>query len=184
MSNESQPRRASNVALIISLCLNFLLAGLIVMALVRLSMMHPLLGTWMSGNFRGGHGMGHGMWQMETLSPQAMMIAAPGKAERIRAIIEAHRTPIHALRMSSFDARDEAARQFAAPVFDKNAFDQSLAKLRSADSALEAEVLKAVAECAAILSPEERRAAAAVPPDWGRGHGRHHGRGQQLRDSP
>jgi uncharacterized membrane protein len=192
MSNESKPRSGSNVALIVSLCLNFLLAGLIVMALVRFSMIHPLFAPATPGDFPRGGGMGHGMWQMQPLSPQAMMNVAPGKAGQIRSIIEAHRPRIHELRMSSFDARNEALRLLAAPAFDKSAYDKSLAKLQNADAALEAEVLKAVSECAAVLSPEERRAAAAAPPDWGHGHGYGHGHGhgwrhgggRQMQDTP
>ncbi len=190
MSSQSAPRRASNVALIVSLCLNFLLAGLIVTAVVRFSMMHPLFGAMAPGDFTRGGGMGHGMWQMQPLSPQAMMNAAPGKAGQIRSIIEAHSPRIHELRMSSFDARNEALRLLAAPEFDKSAYDKSLAKLQSADAALEAEVLKAVSECAAALSPEERRAAASAPPDWGRGHGHGHGHGwghhggRHMQDGP
>jgi uncharacterized membrane protein len=189
MSSQSTPRSASNVALIVSLCLNLLLAGVIVTALVRFSVFHPMFGSGTSGDFRSGSGMGHGMWQMEPLSPHAMMNAAPGKAAQIRSIIDAHRTKIHDLRMSSFDARNEALRLLAAPEFDRSAFDRSLSKLQGADAALEAEVLKTVSESAAALTPEERRAAASAPAKWGHGHGHGHGRGGHHgwrggRDSP
>lgn len=185
MSDPSTPRGGSNLALIISLCLNFLLAGLIVTAVVRFSMNHPLLASLSGGGLPGrGDGMGRGMWQMEPLSPGAMIQAAPGKAAEIRSIIEAHRPRIHALRMSSFAARDEALRQYTAPKFDRNAFDKSLARIQSDDAALESELLKTVSDSATALTPEERRAAAAAPVQWGPGHGRGHGRGWHRGGGP
>ena len=182
MSSESAPRGGWNVALIISLCLNCLLAGVIVMAVLRFTMIRPLFAPEAPA-VPPGAGMGRGLWQMQPLSPHTMIGVAPGKTGQIRAILDAHREQVHALRQSSFEARRETWRLFSAPDFDQAAFDKSLAKLQSADAALETEILKVVSESAATLSPEERRAMADAPAEWGRGrgHGHGHGRGHGWR---
>lgn len=170
MSDSAAPRKESNVALIVSVCLNFLLVGLIVTAVVRLSVVYPIFGRGMGG-FEGAHIRGQ-MHQM--LSPHMLMHAAPDKAEAIHGVIDAHGARIDALRQAALDARQDVMRVFTAPRFDKAAFERAVARLQSADAALEGEVLKIVEESAETLTPEERRAAAT---QVGHGHGWHFGHG-------
>ena len=166
MSETATPSGKSNVALIISLCVNLLLVGLIVVSFVRMHFFMPPMGGGMMGGpgMMEGHGRGHGMmlWQtQQSLSPQAFLHAVPAKSDKIRSIMDTHHPRIRDLSMSSIDARRDALRVFAAPNFDKNAFDQSLVRVQAADAALEKEILSVVSDSAATLSPEERRAVAA-----------------------
>lgn len=175
MSGTAPASGKSHVALIISLCVNLLLVGVILMAFVRMHFFAPPFGPGMMD----GHGRGHGMmlWQtQQALTPQAFLHAAPAKSDKIRSIMGAHHPRVRDLSMSSIDARKEALRVFAAPNFDKSAFDQSLAHVLSADAALEKEILSVVSESAGTLSPEERRAVAAEREhhDGGMWHHRFH----------
>jgi len=150
----------SNVPLIISLCLNLLLVGLIAAAVVRMMIFQPVFAPPMGGGFGAGRGMGHGMGPMQQMmAPHVLMQAAPDKASRLHDIMEAHRARIDELRIGSLNARHDVMNAFAAPNFDQKAFDASLARVQSADAALEAEALKVLSESAAALSPDERRAA-------------------------
>lgn len=178
MSDSAAPPKSSNVALIVSLCVNFLLVGLIVTALVRVSFVHPLFGRGMGG-FEGAHVRGQ-MQQM--LSPHALMHAAPDKSDAIQGVIDAHRARIDTLRQEAIGARQDVIRAFTAPSFDKVAFERAVVRLQTADAALEGEVLKIVEESAETLTPDERRAAAMQAGrgrghGWGFGHG--HGRGPE-----
>jgi len=149
----------SHVALIISLCINLILVGIIAMAVVRVHFFPPPPFGGMG--MMGGHGHGMLRQMQESLTPWAFQHAAPAKSEKIEAIIDAHRPHLHELGASSIDARREAFKVFSAPNFDKNAFNQSLARVENADAALEKELLSVVSESAGTLSPEERRAVAA-----------------------
>jgi uncharacterized membrane protein len=166
MSNQGETQGKSNVPLIISLSLNFLLAGLIAMALVRVFMFHPMFGPGMGPGFGGGHGMGHGrMMVQQMLSPHEIMRLVPAERGKIRAIMEANASQIETLRSASLDARADVLRAFAAPQFNKNAFEQALARMQSADAALEIAALRVVSESAATLSPVERKLVAAQAGD-------------------
>jgi uncharacterized membrane protein len=174
MSDTSKPAGPSNVALIVSLCLNLLLIGIIATAMVRFAMHRELtIPPEPPGAMAGGMGRGqmHAM-----LSPRTLMHVAPGKADKIAAVIGAHHGRIDTLRAGSLAARQDVMRLFAAPQFDKAAFDKALLRMQQADAALETEILAIVAETATNLSPEERKAAAAAA-GTGHGHGWGHGRG-------
>lgn len=132
------PKR-SNVALIVSLCLNLILIGVIAMGLWRIGMRPPP---------PGGPGM---------LSPQLLMRLAPNEADKIGAVLEAHRDRLVGLHHDAVEARRQARRIFLAPDFSQQAFVASLDRVNQADSALEAERLKVVSESIATLTPEERR---------------------------
>lgn len=169
MSDTPSPRPRSNVALIISLCLNLILAGVIAMAVARFVVHGPFF----------GHGepdpLGQSPERVQVhmaLSPRTMIHLAPEKADTIRALIRAHRGRIEALRGESMVARRHVLEVFGAPNFDKAAFEKSVGQMQAADAAFETEILKLATETALTLTPEERQKAAT----WhGRGHG---GRGE------
>jgi uncharacterized membrane protein len=152
------PPRPNHLPLIISLCVNLLLAGVVAVPLVRFAMYGPMFGRPpMHETF------GQGAERMQVrmmLSPRALMHAAPEKSDKIKSIIEAHHDKIAALRADSMAAHQKVVDVFSAPQFDKAAFAKSLAEMQAADAAFESEILKAVSETVAILSPEERRKAA------------------------
>lgn len=150
----------SNVALIISLCINLIFAGIIAAAFVRLHVFPPH--RFGGPDMMGMHGHGMQLWQMQqSLTPQAFQRAAPAKSDKIEAIIDAHRQHIRELGQSSMNARRDAFQVFQAQNFDRKAFDTSLDRVQSADAALEKEILAVVSESAGTLTPDERKAVAA-----------------------
>jgi uncharacterized membrane protein len=168
-----------NIALIVSLCLNFLLAGVILTAVLRFALHKP------EPFFHGAPppmaaGMERG--QMHAmLSPRTLMRAAPEKRDAIFAVIGKHHGRIDALRAGSMAARQEVMRLFSQDKLDRPALDKALTQMQQADAALETEILSIVSETAIVLTPQERRAAAEAA-KHGRGHGggfgggwRHHG---------
>ena len=183
MSDTASPRPRSNVALIISLCVNLVLAGVIAMALIRFAVHGPFF----------GHGPSDPLGQSPervqvhmALSPRTMIHVAPEKSDEIRALIQLHRPRIDALRGESMAARRHVLDVFAASNFDKATFEKSVAQMQSADTAFETEILKLATETALTLTPEERQKAAA----WhGRGHGGddrgwRHGHGHDGEEPP
>ena len=164
--SESPPRR-SNVALIVSLCVNLVLAGVIVMAVFRFAMYRPMFSS------AGPLGPSAERVQVrQILVPRLLMRAAPEKADAIRDVVKKHHDRIEAMRADSQGARLEVLRLYRAPVFDKPAFDKALARMQAADTALTTEALKVASDSGALLSPEERKMAAEWQP-----HGRGFGRG-------
>lgn len=160
MSNGS-PQRNSNLALIVSLCINLILVGLIAMGGFR-AFHHG----WMFG---GGHGFGRG-----GSASHALMHLVPAETDKIKNVIAAHNDRVLQLRSKAMEARRATLGVFAAPDFNRQAFDRSLERVRSADAALEAEELKVVSESVATLTPDERRdAAERARAHWG--FGMHHG---------
>ena len=86
-------------------------------------------------------------------------------------------SPVFARADAVFAGAFLAVAFFAAPDFNRKAFDQALERMRVADTALETEEMKVVSESVATLTPDERRAAA----EWAmahRGFGMHHGGGR------
>ncbi len=168
MSNPNgplEPERKSNVALIVSLCLNLLLIGVIAMGTFR--MFHPGMGFGMGQGFGRGQG---------PHAPMVLMRLVPAESDKIKAILAYHRDRQMSLGRDAMDARHQVMRAFMDPEFDQQTFDRALEHMRAADAAFEAEQTKVVSESVATLTPEERQAAA----DSIRSHmpfGRHH-RGQ------
>ncbi|MGC9952767.1 MAG: periplasmic heavy metal sensor [Rhizomicrobium sp.] len=159
MSNGS-PQRKSNLVLIVSLCVNLILVGVIAMGVFRVFHHGPMFG--------GGHGFGRG-----ELAPHALTHLVPAETDKIKNVVAAHRDRILLLRSDAMAARQDVQRIFAAPDFNQKAFDQSLERVGAADAALEAEEMKVVSESVATLAPDERRADA----EWAmahRGFGMHH----------
>ena len=160
MSNGS-PQRKSNLALIVSLCVNLILVGVIAMGAFRVFHHGPMFG--------GEHGRDGSV-------PRALAHLIPAETDKIKNVIAAHRDSITLLRGEAKAARQEVRSAFAAPDFNLKAFDQSLERMRVADTALETEEMKGVSESVATLTPDERHAAA----EWAiahRGFGMRHGDG-------
>jgi hypothetical protein len=176
MSDVTHSGGRRNIALIVSLCLNFLLAGVILTAVLRFTLYRP-------GPLPPPPPMAAGLerGQMHAmLSPRTLMHVAPDKTGAIFAVIGKHHGRIDALRTGSMAARQEVMRLFSQDKLDRPALDKALAQMQQADAALEREILSIVSETATVLTPQERRAAAAEAAKHGRGHGfgmgwRHHG---------
>jgi uncharacterized membrane protein len=167
MSNGS-PQGKSNVALIVSLCLNLILAGVIAMGGYRAFHHGQMFGG--GPDFGRGHGQG-------SMSSRALMHLLPAETDKIRAIADAHNDRVLQLRSEARQARRDVLGAFAALDFNQQAFDRSLERVRGADAALEAEELKVVSESVATLTPDERRDAAERAREH-RGFGMHHGDGR------
>jgi Spy/CpxP family protein refolding chaperone len=157
MSSDAAPAaKRSNVALVVSLCLNLILIGVIAMGLWRahLMMMPP-------GAERPG-----------MLAPQILMRLAPAEADKIRAIMEAHRDRLIQLHQTAMEARRAAHNVFQSSDYNRQAFDNALERVHQADAALETERLKMLSEIIATLTPEERRTVAQWSQE--RAMARHH----------
>ena len=142
----------SHAALIISLCVNLLLVGLIAMALWRAYLPHPMAGMGPGPGQGRELGLGQG-----PLNPHTLIRFAPDEAGKIRKIMEDHGERIQILRIEAIDARHRAMLTFADPQFTPQSFAKALDDVKSADAALEAEALKVVSESAATLTPAERQ---------------------------
>jgi uncharacterized membrane protein len=136
------PKRQPSVLLIVSLCLNLALIGLIAIAYMRADMRH----YW-------GHDGHEGK---VALSAQALMRMAPEEESKIQGILDAHRKTLRELRQQALQARAHAFRILESREFRADDFAKSLAAVQSADAALEAETMKVTAESVAVLTPAER----------------------------
>ena len=156
-----QPAPRTHTALIVSLCVNLLLAGVIAMAAVRHFTEQPeppVAAAPVQPPERG---------QMrQLLSPRFLSHVAPDQAVKIRDIVDAHREKLDHLKVEANAARREVLTLFGAPVLDKDALVKALARTQLADAAVETEVMHISAEIAPILPPAQRKQAA----DW---HGHH-----------
>jgi len=165
-SDTAAPR--FHIALIVSLCVNLILAGVIAMALLRVVTRPPEPITPPAavppGNERAE--------LRQLLSPRMMFAIAPDKHDQIHAVLKAHREKVDALRAETVAARQEVRDRFIAKSFDKAGFEKALARLQKADSDLEVEVMKVSVELSGLLSPEERARAATF-----KRHGHGPGRG-------
>ena len=134
------PRHQPSILLIVSLCLNLAMIGLIGIAYMRTGMRH----------FEPHE-------DKVTLSAQSLMRLAPNEQPKIQAIIDAHRKQIHQLRQKSIQARAEAFRLLDAHEFNADAFAKSLVAVQNADTALETATMAVTAESVAALTPAERK---------------------------
>lgn len=135
-------RRGPSVALIVSLCVNAALIGLIAIAFLRGFPPPP----------HEPKGAG--------LSPMALTRMVPAERGRIQAVMDKHHAAIRELRQRAIQARGEVFELLSAPDFDRAAFDKALAAMQSADTALETETMSTTAESIALLTPAERAAVA------------------------
>jgi Spy/CpxP family protein refolding chaperone len=174
-----------NVALIVSICVNLLLAGIIATAVFRFAMHAPMGpshrgGPWMIGI--PGPGQTERQQVRQLMSPHVLMRLAPDKAQAIRALMKGHHAEIDALRNASIDARREVVRVYTAHDFDRAAFEKALSRMQMADAALEIAALKSTAEASVVLTPDERKAVV----QWQPPHGPHgsgwHGQGNPEPD--
>jgi uncharacterized membrane protein len=167
-----RPRR--NVALIVSICVNLLLAGIIAMAVYRFAFRPPEAPMMMSGP-----GFGHGLPERQQirliLTPHGLMRVVPEKQDAIRAVLRPHHENMEKLRAETVAARQEVLRLYAAPTLDKAALDKAFARMLAADAAIEAELVKTSSDVSVLLSPEERKKVLEWQPrghrGWREGHG-------------
>lgn len=138
------PKRQPSVLLIVSLCLNLALIGLIAITLMR----------------GGMHRFEHREEKL-SLSAQSLMRMAPAEQTKIQAIIDTHRKQIRELRRQAIEARAESFRLLEAKDFSADEFAKSLASVDAADAALEAETMAMTAQAVAVLTPQERADIAA-----------------------
>ena len=143
MSTQQAPApRRSHLALIVSLCLNLILFGIVAAAVLRFAFMHPMM----------GEGPDH-----HRLAPQMLMVLVPAEAPKIQAIMSAHESRLDALHRAAMAARHDTMAAFAAPDFTPQTFEAALGRLRGADAALEAEELALVSQSVAALTSAERQ---------------------------
>lgn len=154
--------RANHLPLIISLCVNLLLAGVIAIPLVRFAMYGPRFDHHFVHDPMGSSPERAQVHQM--FSPRALFNAAPEKSDQLKAIFRAHHERVMQLRSDSTATRRKVIEAFSAQPFDKAAFDKALAGMQASDTAFETEILKVVSETASVLTPEERRKAAEFQP--------------------
>ncbi len=134
-------RRGVSTILIVSLCFNFFLAGIVVLGTIR-------------AIARGAAAIP----VRQLLMPQAVKLLLPDSEQgKLNAVIDAHRDALNKFRDQAIETRAESFRAFTAGDFDVAKFTASLDAIRAADSALEEEAMKSMAETAARLTPQERR---------------------------
>ncbi|HVU19950.1 MAG TPA: periplasmic heavy metal sensor [Rhizomicrobium sp.] len=141
MSDPVRPKRQPSVLLIVSLCLNLALIGLIAITMMRTGMRH----------FEPHEGK-------RGLSAQMLMRRIPAEEDKIRSILQSHRQKLHELRRAAMKARVDAFEMLQAKDFKADAFAKSLQAVQAADAALEAESTKITAESISALTPDERAA--------------------------
>ena len=138
------PKRQPSVLLIVSLCLNLALIGLIAITVMR-----------------GGMHRFERHEDKLSLSAQSLMRMVPAEQTKIQAIIDAHRPKMRELRHQAMLARGEAFQFLEAKDFRADDFAKSLASDDAADAALEAETMTMTAQAVAVLTPRERADIAA-----------------------
>jgi len=138
--SEAQPKKGVSIVLLISLCFNFFLFGIVLLGVLR--------------------ALGHGHPPppiRQLLMPQAVKMLLPDNEQsKLDTIIAAHRDALMRDRDAAVDARAVAFKEYSAKDFSAATFAADLEKVHAADNALEAEAFKAAAETAALLTPAER----------------------------
>jgi uncharacterized membrane protein len=144
MSEASRPRRGVSAILIASLCFNFFLAGIVVLGTLRaIQRAHAAIPV------------------RQLLMPQAVKLLLPGDQQaKLDGIIAAHKEALDRYRDAAVEARAIAFREYESKDFDAAKFAADLEAIHSADSALEEEAIKSIAETAAKLAPSERQTVA------------------------
>ena len=138
------PSRGRAIALVVSLCLNVLLAALILGVLSRA----------VGGGFIGQPG--------GQLAPGIIARGlSPESQDKIRGIQAEHRDAMQEARKGARQARLAAFRSFAAQDYSPNAFANSLEQVRAADGRLEEEAILMLRDTIGSLTPEERKAVIA-----------------------
>ena len=138
------PKRQPSVLLIVSLCLNIALIGLIAITYMRTGLHHNELHEG-----------------RRALSAQMLMRRLPAEEGKIHSILDAHRRELRELKRAAMKARVDSFDLLQAKDFNAGDFAKSLEAVQAADAALEAETMKITAESIAVLTPEERAAITA-----------------------
>jgi uncharacterized membrane protein len=143
MSEQSRRRGVSTI-LIVSLCFNFFLAGIVVLGTLRaIQRAHAAVPV------------------RQLLMPQAVKLLLPGDEQaKLDAIIAAHQDALNKYRDEAIESRAVAFREYESKDFDAAKFAADLEAIHAADSALEEEAIKSMSETAAKLTPEERQTVA------------------------
>jgi len=137
--SEAPVRQKPSLLLIVSLCLNVALLGVVGATLWRSNEEAPEPRTPRAG-----------------LSAQMLTRMVPAEKAKIEAMLSLHRPRLRELRIHAMQARVESFRLLTDPNFDSAAFAKSLAQVQTADAALEAETMTITAESVAALTPQER----------------------------
>ena len=137
---EAKPRRRA--LLIVSLCLNLFLMGVIAAG---------LFAAWQREAL--GAGPGNSPFHPRNI---AAMLPPDGKA-KVEKITRENRLKFVPLLRDVRRTRLDAFRQLQQEPFDKTKFDAAMSDVRSADAKLAEEGQRIVLEIIASLTPEERR---------------------------
>ncbi len=137
----SEPRRGVSTLLIVSLCFNFFLAGIVVLGTLRaIQRAHAAIPI------------------RQLLLPQAVKLLLPHDEQaKLDGIIAAHKDALNRYCDAAVETREIAFREYESKDFDAAKFSSDLQAIRTTDNALEDEALKSMAETAAKLTPQERQ---------------------------
>jgi uncharacterized membrane protein len=139
--SEPAQRRGVSTILIVSLCFNFFLAGIVMLGALRaIQRAHAAIPV------------------RQLLMPQAVKLLLPGDEQgKLDGIIAAHQDALNKYRDAAVETRAIAFREFESKDFDAAKFAADLEAVHAADSALEEEAIKSMSETAAKLTPQERK---------------------------
>ncbi len=137
--SDAPVRQKASLLLIVSLCLNVALLGVVGVTIWR-------------SNDRGVEPR----VPKGGLSAQMLMRLVPAEKAKIDAILTRHHPRLHELRGDAMRARVESFRVLTEPEFDPAAFTKALAAVQAADAALETETMMITADSVAVLTPQER----------------------------
>ena len=133
MNNLSKSTKVLGVVLVISLALNFFLAG------------------WIGARFVHGFD-GHPRWSITRL----VRDLPDDQKQAVMAIFESQRDQIRSVMDDMHDTRREIADLLMAEDYDRKAVAKALAKLRADSAAMQESMHAAFLEAAADLPPEAR----------------------------
>ena len=142
--SDPSPRRGVSTLQIVSLCFNFFLAGIVVLGTLRaIQRAHAAIPV------------------RQLLMPQAVKLLLPSDEQaKLDGIIAAHKDALNRYRDAAVETRAIAFREYESKDFQPSKFAADLEAICEADSALEEEAIKSMAETAAKLTAEERRVVA------------------------
>jgi uncharacterized membrane protein len=134
------PSHGRSILLVVSLCFNLALVGLVVVGFTRA----------VGGGFIAQPG--------GALAPAAIARGLPqDEQDRIRAILAGHQEGMRAARRAAQRARREAFRVFAAPDYKADGFAKALDAVREADGRLEDQAIARLLDTINTLTPAERQ---------------------------
>jgi uncharacterized membrane protein len=139
--SDSSPRRGVSKILIVSLCFNFFLAGIVVLGTLRaIQRAHAAVPV------------------RQLLMPKAVKLLLPGNEQgKLDGIIAAHKDALEKYRDAAVETRAISFREYESKDFNAAKFAADLEAIHAADSALEEEAIKSMGETAAKLTPQERQ---------------------------